>query len=214
MAPNIRFNRRMVRSPFLRAASCSKLSSANEMFADTRSSIETICPSIEWGSRRETRSTPTPSPLQVSGSAAAVPTWPAVAPSRQGSERGSFRKSLLTHIFRSRKACPETPDPSGVPATIEMSMLRRRATSSPQPAAKRRRLVSGSSRKIATARKSPTENAASQTFAYSSSGDLAYRIASLVAFNAANVRAISVLTVPKLPAGSTAAPADFMRAGA
>src|SRR5204863_5839174 len=66
---------------------------------------------------------------------------------------------------------------------------------------------------IATARKSPTENAASQTFAYSSSGDLAYRIASLVAFNAANVRAISVFTVPKLPAGSArAAPADFMRA--
>ncbi len=44
MAPNIRFNRRITRSPFLRAASCSKLSSANEMFADTRSSIETSLP--------------------------------------------------------------------------------------------------------------------------------------------------------------------------
>ena len=182
------------------------------MFADTRSSIETSCSSIECASRRETSSTPTLSPLQISGSAAAAPTWLALAPSRQASECWSFRKSLLTHIRRSRKACPETPEPSGVPATIEMPMLRRRGTSSPQPAAKRRRLVSGSSRKIATARKSPTENAASQTFAYSSSGDLAYRIASLVAFNAANVRAISVFTVPKLPAGSHAAPADFMRA--
>ena len=182
------------------------------MFADTRSSIETICPSIEFASRRETSNTPTPSPLQVSGSAAAAPTWLALAPSRQASERGSFRKSLLTHIFRSRKACPETPEPSGVPATIEMSMLRRRGTSSPQPATKRRRSVSGSSRKIATARKSPTENAASQTFAYSSLGDLAYRIASLVAFNAANVRAISVFTVPKLPCRQRQAASDFMRA--
>ena len=210
MAPNIRFSRRITRSPLLRAASCSKLSSANEMFADTRSSIAAICPSIECGSRRETSSTPTLSPLRISGSAAAAPIWPALAPSRQGSERGSFRKSLLTHIFRSRKACPETPDPSGVPATIEMSILRRRGTSSPKPAAKRSRLVSGSSRKTATARKSPTENAASQTFAYSSSGDLAYRIASLVAFNAANVRAMSVFTVPKLPAGSARRPCRIL----
>ena len=120
MAPNIRFKRRITRSPFLRAASCPKLSSANEMFADTRSSIETICPSIECGSRRETSNTPTLSPLQISGSAAAAPTWPSLAPSRQGSERGSFRKSLLTHILRSRKACPLTPEPSGVPSTIEM----------------------------------------------------------------------------------------------
>ena len=74
MAPNMRFNRRITRSPFLRAASWSKLSSANEMFADTRSSIETICPSIECGSRRETSNTPTPSPLQISGSAADAPT--------------------------------------------------------------------------------------------------------------------------------------------
>ena len=59
---------------------------------------------------------------------------------------------------------------------------------------------------MATARKSPLENAASQTFSYSSSGDFAYRIASLVAFNAANVRAISVFTVPKLPAGNAGLP--------
>ena len=74
IAPNIRFNRRMTRSPFLRAASWSKLSSANEMFADTRSSIETSCPSIECASRRETSNTPTLSPLQISGSAADAPT--------------------------------------------------------------------------------------------------------------------------------------------
>ncbi len=58
MAPNIRFSRRITRSPLLREASCSKLSSANEMFADTRSSIATICPSIEFGSRRDTSNTP------------------------------------------------------------------------------------------------------------------------------------------------------------
>jgi len=52
--------------------------------------------------------------------------------------------------------------------------------------------VPGSAEKIAVARKSPLENAASQTCRYSSSGDFAYRIASLVALNAANVRAIFV----------------------
>ncbi|MEH2566834.1 hypothetical protein V1289_006461 [Bradyrhizobium sp. AZCC 2289] len=87
------------------------------------------------------------------------------------------------------KGLPKTPDPSGVLATIEISMLRSLTISSPKPAAKRSRLVSGSSKKTAVARKSPLEKAASQTFSYNSSGDLAYRIASLVAFNAANVRA-------------------------
>ena len=61
------------------------------------------------------------------------------------------------------------------------------------------------------ARKSPLENAASQTFRYNSSGDFAYRIASLVALNAANVRAILVSKTgslrPFLPS-----PPDFMRA--
>ena len=52
MAPNIRFSRRIARSPLFRAASWSKLSSANETFADTRCSIETICPSIDRGSCR------------------------------------------------------------------------------------------------------------------------------------------------------------------
>ncbi len=89
----------------------------------------------------------------------------------------------------SRKACPQTPDPSGVFATIEISIARSRLMSSPKPAANRSRLVPGSSKKTAAARKSPLENAASQTFSYSSSGDFAYRIASLVALNAANVRA-------------------------
>jgi hypothetical protein len=60
-------------------------------------------------------------------------------------------------------------------------------------------LVSGSSKKTAVARKSPLEKAASQTFSYNSSGDFAYRIASLVAFNAANVRAILVFNVLELP---------------
>src|SRR5260221_14565187 len=108
--------------------------------------------------------------------------------------------------FWSRKACPQTPDPSGVLATIEISMLRSLTVSSPKPAAKRSRLVSGSSRKTAVARKSPLEKAASQTFSYSSSGDLAYRIASLVEFNAANVRAILVFNVLKLPCGQHSQP--------
>jgi hypothetical protein len=43
---------------------------------------------------------------------------------------------------------------------------------------------------MVAAKKSPLEKAASQTFAYSSSGDFAYRIASFVAFNAASVRAV------------------------
>jgi hypothetical protein len=73
MAPNIRFSRRSTRSPLLRAASCSKLSSANETFAETRSSIATIGSSIECASRRETSSTPTLSPLQISGNPAAAP---------------------------------------------------------------------------------------------------------------------------------------------
>ena len=59
------------------------------------------------------------------------------------------------------------------------------------------------------ARKSPLENAASQTFSYSSSGDFAYRIASLVAFNAANVRVILVFKVLELRAGKTACPAGI-----
>jgi len=42
-------------------------------------------------------------------------------------------------------------------------MLRSRFVSSPKPAANFSRLVPGSSRKIAVARKSPLENAASQT---------------------------------------------------
>src|SRR4029078_3609748 len=64
----------------------------------------------------------------------------------------------------------------------------------------------GSSRKMAAPRKSPLENAASQTFSYSSSGDFAYRIASLVAFNAANVRAILVFKVLELRADKTGLP--------
>ena len=93
-----------------------------------------------------------------------------------------------------------------------MSMLRSLAVSSPKPAANRSRLVSGSSKKTAVARKSPLEKAASQTFPYSSSGDFAYRIASLVAFNAANVRAILVFTALELPAGNTGLrPTGFMR---
>ena len=176
------------------------------MFADIRSSSETICASSDPASRRVTRNTPTLRPLQVSGSAAAAPTCPAAAPWRQASERASLRKSLLTQILLSRKACPQTPEPSGVSATIEISMLRSRAMSSPKPAANRSRLVSGSSRKIAVARKSPLENAASQTFSYSSSGDFAYRIASLVAFNAANVRAILVFKVLELRAGNNGLP--------
>src|SRR6476661_3885511 len=84
--------------------------------------------------------------------------------------------------------------------------------SAPNPAANRSRPVSASSKKIADARKSPLENAASQTFSYSSSGDFAYRIASLVAFNAANVRAIVVFKALELPAGVSSLPRDFMGA--
>ena len=78
-----------------------------------RSSSETICSSSEPASRRVTRNTPTLRPLQISGSAAAAPTPALAAPSRQASERGSLRKSLLTHTFWSRKAWPQTPEPSG-----------------------------------------------------------------------------------------------------
>src|SRR5258708_16813440 len=88
-------------------------------------------------------------------------------------------------------------------------MLRSRTVSSPKPAAKRSRLVSGSSKKTAVARKSPLEKAASQTFSYSCSGDFAYRIASLVAFNAANVRAILVFKVLELRAGIRPAPREI-----
>ena len=95
---------------------------------------------------------------------------------------------------------------------IEMSMLRSRARSSPKPEATLSKPVCGSSTKTAVARKSPLEKAASQTFPYNSSGDFAYRIASLVAFNAANVRAISVSKVLELPAGRLKArPRGFMR---
>ena len=189
IAPNIRLSLRIARSPFLRAASWSKLSSANEILADIRSSIETVRPLIEPGSRLVTSSTPTLLPLQISGSAPADPTCPSQAPCRQASERVSLRKSLLTHSRWSRKACPQTPDPTGVPASIEMSMPRSRAMSSPKPATHRSKSVPGSSKNTAVPRKSPLENAALQTCSYSSSGDFAYRIASLVALNAAKVRA-------------------------
>ena len=109
----------------------------------------------------------------------------------------------------SRKACPQTPEPSGVFATIEISMLRSRTMSSPKPAANRSMSVPGSSKKTAVARKSPLENAASQTCRYSSSGDFAYRIASLVALNAANVRAIVVSKIISSPHG--ACPEGLMR---
>jgi len=98
-APNMRFNLRKARSLPLRAASRSKLSSAYEMFADMRSSSETIWPSSEPASRRVTSSTPTLRPLQISGNAAAAPTCASHAPFRQASERVSFRKSLLTVSF-------------------------------------------------------------------------------------------------------------------
>jgi hypothetical protein len=52
--------------------------------------------------------------------------------------------------------------------------------------------VASTSKKTPVARKSPLEKAASQTFRYSSSGDFAYRIASLVALNAAKVRSAIV----------------------
>src|SRR5262245_44530547 len=100
----------------------------------------------------------------------------------------------------SRKARPQTPSPSGVPARIEMSTLRSLGTSSPNPAAKRSRPAAGSSKKTEVARKSPLENAASQTLAYNSSGDLAYRIASLVALSAAKVHARLVSKILELPA--------------
>src|SRR5260221_10034580 len=87
-----------------------------------------------------------------------------------------------------------------------MSILRSLAVSLPKPAANRSRLVAGSSKKTAVARKSPLEKAASQTFSYNSSGDFAYRIASLVAFNAANVRAILVSKVLELPCGQHSRP--------
>src|ERR1700737_5590536 len=98
----------------------------------------------------------------------------------------------------SRKACPQTPEPSGVLATIEISIARSRLMSSPKPAANRSMLVPGSSKNTAVAMKSPLVNAASQTFSYSSSGDFAYRMASLVALNAANVRA-KLVSKPSAP---------------
>ena len=162
------------------------------MFIDKRARSETVWSFSDPALRRVTSNTPTLRPLHVSGNAAAAPTCASHTPCRQASERASFRKSLLTLTFWSRKACPQTPDPSGAVATVEISMLRNRTMSSPKPAANRSMLVSGSSKKIAVARKSPLENAASQTCRYSSSGDFAYRIASLVALNAANVRAILV----------------------
>src|SRR3981189_2058372 len=180
------------------------------MFADMRSSSETIWSFSDPASRRVTSSTPTLRPLQVSGSAAAAPTCASDAPSRQASERASLRKSLLILSLWPRKACPQTPEPSGVLATIEISIRRRRLMSSPMPAANRSMSVPDSSKKTAVARKSPLENAASQTFRYNSSGDFAYRIASLVAFNAANVRAIVVFKALELPAGDSGLPRDFM----
>jgi len=69
--------------------------------------------------------------------------------------------------------------------------------------------VPGSSKKIAVARKSPLENAASQTWRYSSSGDFAYRIASLVAFNAANVRAMFVSNTVSSPLAILANPGNL-----
>ncbi len=180
------------------------------MFADMRSRSETICSFSDPAARRVTSSTPTPRPLHVSGDAAAAPTCTSDAPSRQASERGSFRKSLLTITFWSRNACPQTPEPSGVSATIEISIPRSRPMSSPKPAANRSQLVPGSSKKIAVARKSPLENAASQTCWYNSSWAFAYKIASLVALNAADVRAIFVSKIgslrPFLPSL-----VDFMR---
>ena len=50
-------------------------------------------------------------------------------------------------------------------------------------------------------------------FRYSSSGDFAYRIASLVAFNAANVRAILVFKVSSSAQAISACPGGFMRGG-
>ena len=104
--------------------------------------------------------------------------------------------------------------PRAYPATIEMSMLRRRAMSSPKPAAKRSRSVprlQQEDRRWPGSRRS--RRRLRRPSRYSSSGDFAYRIASLVAFNAANVRAISVSNVLKLPAATRACPAGFMRAG-
>ena len=61
------------------------------MFADIRSSSETIGSLSEPASRKVTSSTPTLRPLQFSGSAAAAPICAAIAPSRHASERASFR---------------------------------------------------------------------------------------------------------------------------
>ncbi len=93
---------------------------------------------------------------------------------------------------------------------IEMSMPRSRAMSSPKPVASLSRLVSGSSKKTAVARKSPLEKAASLTFSYNSSGDFAYRIASLVAFNAAKVRAIVVCKLIRSQRPTQALPEQLM----
>jgi hypothetical protein len=69
------------------------------------------------------------------------------------------REIIAVLTIRSRKACPQTPEPSGASATIEISISRSRLVSSPTPAANRSKLVSGSSKKIAVASKSPLENA-------------------------------------------------------
>ena len=134
-APNMRFSRRIAFSLLKRAASRSKCSSAWEMLADMRANSETICSWSEPTWLRVTISTPTLRPLQISGSAAAAPTPALVAPSRHASERGSFRKSLLTHSRWLRNASPPTPDPSGVPSSVVSSIDRIRGRSSPQPAA-------------------------------------------------------------------------------
>ena len=175
-------------------------------------SSETIWSLSDPASRRVTSSTPTLRPLQVSGNAAAAPTCASDAPSRQASERASFRKSLLMLTFWSRKACPQTPNPRGyrrrskyrscaAAQCLRRSRRQTGACRSPVPA-----------RKIAVARKSPLENAASQTCRYSSSGDFAYRIASLVALNAANVRAILVSKIIGSP-GKICRPRGIMRVG-
>ncbi len=61
------------------------------MFADMRSSSETIGSVSEPASRRVTSRTPTLRPLQISGKAAAAPTFSLAAPVRQASERISFK---------------------------------------------------------------------------------------------------------------------------
>ena len=83
------------------------------MFADTRSSIETICPSIERASRRETSNTPTLSPLQVSGSAAAAPTWLALAPVAPGQRARIVQEIVADAYFPVAESLPANPGPLG-----------------------------------------------------------------------------------------------------